>query len=96
MNEGLCNMAQMGKRNNILATGPNYKKKGAGALKPLCMSFGVCAVSRPESKDNLLDSQVFLNSAWFGCLVALGTALDFAGWLCLITVTPVPDAFLQV
>lgn len=59
MNEGLCNMAQMGKRSNILATGPNYKKKGAGALKPLCMSFGACTVSRPESKDNSLDSQLF-------------------------------------
>lgn len=61
-------MAQMGKRSNILATGPNYKKKGAGALKPLCMSFGACAVSRPESKDNSLGSQVFvffLNSAWY-------------------------------
>lgn len=53
-------MAQMGKRSNILATGPNYKKKGAGALKPLCMSFGACAVSRPESKDNSLGSQFFV------------------------------------
>lgn len=72
MNEGLCNMAQMGKRSNILATGPNYKKKGAGALKPLCMSFGACAVSRPESKDNSLGSQVFVfffkfSMVWVPC-----------------------------
>lgn len=57
MNEGFFSTAQMGQRSKVLARGPYFKKKGAGTLKPLCMSFGACAVSRPESKENSLDSQ---------------------------------------
>ena len=68
LNEGFCNISQVESKSNVRAMCPYFKKKGAEALKLLCLSLGSCATRRSGwSKDPLdsdLEIQCILGTLW--------------------------------